>query len=70
MARFPFLGETVKVVLDPGHVPRGALLVTASDGAGHTLQVALPHTALPTRNMVQAWLMRQAKLQAAQLHPC
>ncbi len=64
-AHFPFLGETVKVVLDPGHAFAGvgALLVTASDGAGHTLQVALPHTALPDqiRDVVQAWLMRQAK---------
>ena len=59
----PFLGEPLRVVLDPGHhfAAAGAQLVEQADG--QTLQVALPHTASPEqiRDVVQAWLMRQAK---------
>lgn len=74
----PFLGEPLRVVLDPGHhfAAAGAQLVPSAGesgdgnsgtgtgtGAGQTLQVALPLAATPEqiRDVVQAWLMRQAK---------
>lgn len=67
-ASFPFLGETVTVLLDPSHAfgGVGAQLVTPpdeSDKSGLTLHVSLPHTASADqiRDAVQAWLMRQAK---------
>ncbi|MBI2769379.1 MAG: M48 family metallopeptidase [Burkholderiales bacterium] len=68
-ASFPFLGETVIVVLDPRHrfEEVGAVLNTdasALPGVPRlTLHVGLPHTAdaAQVRDAVQAWLMRQAK---------
>ncbi len=65
----PFLGETVVVVIDPRHAfgGVGAELRTEPDAAPglprHTLQVGLPSDATPDqlRDVVQAWLMRQAK---------
>jgi predicted metal-dependent hydrolase len=68
-ANFPFLGETVTVVLDPSHAFGGVgaqltpLVSPASGESSLTLHVALPHTATPDqiRDAVQAWLMRQAK---------
>lgn len=65
-ATFPFLGETVIVVLD-SRGQSGALLNTDGEALPGvprlTLHVALPHTATPAqiRDAVQAWLMRQAK---------
>jgi len=68
-ATFPYLGETVIVVLDPRHAfdEVGAVLHTAGDAlpgiTRHALHVGLPQHALPAqvRDAVQAWLMRQAK---------
>jgi predicted metal-dependent hydrolase len=68
-ATFPFLGQTVAVVLDPRHAFGGvgaqlASLDNSTTGESNlTLQVALPHSATPDqiRDAVQAWLMRQAK---------
>ncbi|MBI5277612.1 MAG: M48 family metallopeptidase [Burkholderiales bacterium] len=68
-ASFPFLGEDVIVVLDPRHAfsEAGAMLNTdaqALPGVPRcTLHVGLPHTAQPqqVRDVVQAWLMRQAR---------
>ena len=63
----PFLGQPLRVVLDPRHTfaAAGAQLVPADAGgaAPNLLYVALPHTASPEqiRDAVQAWLMRQAK---------
>jgi predicted metal-dependent hydrolase len=65
-AELPYLGQTVRVVLDAGHgfAAKGAQLAPDADAAGtRLLQVALPQTATPeqVRDAVQAWLMRQAK---------
>jgi predicted metal-dependent hydrolase len=65
-AELPYLGQTVRVVLDAGHgfTAKGAQLAPDADAAGtRLLQVALPQTATPeqVRDAVQAWLMRQAK---------
>ncbi len=63
-AEFPFLGASVRLVLDPRHdfSGVGGLLAATPEG-GHTLQVGLPHhaSAQQIRDAVQAWLMRQAK---------
>jgi predicted metal-dependent hydrolase len=68
-ASFPFIGETVIVVLDPRHAfdEVGAVLntdATALPGVPRlTLHVGLPQTASADqiRDAVQAWLMRPAK---------
>lgn len=73
-ASLPFQGEAMRLVLDPKHAfaAVGAELRTAvdalSDGARHTLHIALAHDASPEqiRDAVQAWLMRQAKQLFAQ----
>lgn len=73
----PFLGDSVTVVLDPGHTfsAVGAELQATAPGpdagpdaglantAGLSLHVGLPHAATPEqiRDAVQAWLMRQAR---------
>jgi predicted metal-dependent hydrolase len=65
----PFLGETMVLVLDPGHQfqEAGASLLPRSPDAApdvpHRLCLGLPHHADPSqiRDAVQAWLMRQAK---------
>ncbi|MDB5860355.1 MAG: hypothetical protein JWQ76_4044 [Ramlibacter sp.] len=68
-ATFPFLGETVIVVLDPRHDFRETGGVLHTDGETlpgvprMTLHIGLSQNALPAqiRDAVQAWLMRQAK---------
>jgi predicted metal-dependent hydrolase len=68
-AVLPFLGETLQVVLDPHHAfdAAGAVLTVGDqDGSGpvrHQLQLGLPRNATPEqiRDVVQSWLMRQAK---------
>jgi len=68
-ATFPYLGETVIVVLDPRHAfsEAGGVLHTDTSTlpgvARQTLHIGLPHTAnaAQIRDSVQAWLMRQAK---------
>ncbi len=67
-AQFPYLGGTVRLLLDPGHrfVGAGAQLddmpSDVPDSAVRLLRVALPPTASAAqiRDAVQAWLMRQA----------
>lgn len=67
-AAFPFLGETVIVVLDPRHGFEGGGMLHTDAGAlpgvpRLTLHLGLSHTATQAqvRDAVQAWLMRQAK---------
>ncbi len=67
-AAFPFLGETVIVVLDPRHgFEGGGMLQTDAEALPGvprlTLHLGLSHTAseAQVRDAVQAWLMRQAK---------
>ncbi len=67
-AAFPFLGDTVIVVLDPRHgFEGGGMLHTDADALPGvprlTLHLGLSHTASESqiRDAVQAWLMRQAK---------
>ncbi len=66
-ASFPFLGDTVIVVLDPRQGAAGGGLLQADSQslpgvARHTLHLGLSHAASPAqiRDAVQAWLMRQA----------
>ncbi len=63
-ASVPFLGQSVRLVLDPSHAfaAVGGALLPGTDGA-ECLQLSLPHGAAPEqiRDAVQAWLMRQAK---------
>jgi len=58
-AELPYLGETIRIQLDPEHgfAARGAQL------DGQNLRVGLPHSATQDqiRDAVQAWLMRQAQ---------
>ncbi len=60
-ASFNFLGEPVRLVLDPSHAfsEAGAVLHDET----RSLHVGLPHDAEPARvrDAVQAWLMKQAK---------
>jgi predicted metal-dependent hydrolase len=65
---FPFLGESLRIVLDPEHNfdGAGAHMETANfdvDSATRVLRVGLSQAATPAqiRDGVQAWLMRQAK---------
>jgi predicted metal-dependent hydrolase len=65
-ATFPYLGETVIVVLDPRNDAGGVLNTDGQALPGMprlTLHLGLPQTAQPAqiRDAVQAWLMRQAK---------
>ncbi len=69
-ATLPFLGEQVIVVLDPRHAFGGVGAELKDSDAGtlpgvthRTLHVGLPQsaTAEQIRDVVQAWLMRQAK---------
>lgn len=67
-AQFPYLGGTVRLLLDPGHrfVGVGAQLdeipLNTPGSTVRLLRVALPPTASAAqiRDAVQAWLMRQA----------
>ena len=58
-AELPYLGDTIRIQLDPEHgfAARGAQI------DGQTLRVGLPHSATQDqiRDAVQAWLMRQAQ---------
>ena len=58
-AELPYLGDTIRIQLDPEHgfTARGAQL------DGPTLRVGLPHSATQDqiRDAVQAWLMRHAQ---------
>lgn len=63
---FPLLGDSIQVVLDPGHTfgAVGAQLDAVASSAGpRALRVGLPKTATSEqiRDAVQAWLMRQAR---------
>ncbi len=68
-AVLPFLGEPMRIVLDPSHASgaTGACLQVADPQPGDatklTLQLGLAHhaTAQQIRDAVQAWLMRQAR---------
>ena len=65
-ARFPFLGETVAVRLDPHHrfAGVGGAVLNGEAGRGErTLALALARNATPVqvRDAAQAWLMRQAR---------
>ena len=65
-ARFPFLGETVAVRLDPHHRFAGiggAALQGEALAGQRALSLALAHHASSTqiRDAAQAWLMRQAR---------
>lgn len=68
-ASFRFIGETVRVALDPRHGFDGALALLETgashppDGPGPRLHLGLPLTASPDqiRDAVQAWLKREAR---------
>ena len=68
-AEIPFLGEPMRVVLDPSHAFGNASAVLQDDAAALPgeprlrLRLGLPHDAGADRirDAVQAWLMRQAK---------
>ena len=61
-AELPYLGESLRVVLDPAQSAAGCLL-PAGEGGGHRLHIGLPAAARPEqiRDAVQAWLMRGAR---------
>lgn len=61
-AELPFLGQRIRLVLDPSHRFAGSG-GAALDAERGLLQLALPGSAAPEqiRDTVQAWLMRQAK---------
>jgi len=70
-AELPFLGQTLRLVLDPTHAysNANAQMIAEADGVGgaggaarHALRLGLPHhaTEAQIRDAVQAWLMRQA----------
>lgn len=60
-AQFPYLGQTVRVVLDAGLSNRATLI--PSGAAACDLHIALPShaQAAQIRDAVQAWLMREAR---------
>lgn len=75
-ASLPFLGQAVILQLDPAHgfgaagaalvvddASAPALAATAGNAPPMTLRLSLPHHATPeqVRDVVQAWLMRQAR---------
>jgi hypothetical protein len=65
-AGLPFLGQTIVLKLDPEHAfaAAGAELMAALPGdPPGVLRLSLPHHASPDqiRDVVQAWLMRQAR---------
>ncbi len=61
-AHLPFLGEPLRLVLEPGHGFKAVGAQLHDGDAGRELLVALPHGAgaPQIRDAVQAWLMRQA----------
>lgn len=62
---FPYLGQSVTLVLDPtrGFKGVGGLLDISNPETPQCLTIGLPHTAAPSqiRDAAQAWLMRDAK---------
>ncbi|MDI1244853.1 MAG: SprT family zinc-dependent metalloprotease, partial [Rhodoferax sp.] len=63
-ASLPFLGRSVVLKLEPEHAMAAAELTSASPGdLPSVLRLSLPHHATPDqiRDVVQAWLMRQAR---------
>ena len=63
-ATLPFLGQTLVLKLDPEHACANAELMTAAPGdTCSVLRLSLPHhaSADQIRDVVQAWLMRQAR---------
>lgn len=68
-AELPFLGQTLRLVLDPTHAysSADAQLLTEAEGtdgvARRALRLGLPHhaTEAQIRDAVQAWLMGQAR---------
>jgi hypothetical protein len=63
-ASLPFLGQTLVLKLDPAHACANAELMAAGpDDPSRVLRLSLPHHASPDqiRDVVQAWLMRQAR---------
>jgi hypothetical protein len=61
--QFPYLGQTITLVLDPTHGFKGVGgLLDETDGQKR-LHIGLPHTAteVQIRDAAQAWLMRDAK---------
>ena len=68
-ATIPFLGERMRIVLDPSHALGRASAVLQDNSATQpgeprlTLSLGLPHLAGPDqiRDAVQVWLMRQAR---------
>jgi predicted metal-dependent hydrolase len=68
-AELPFLGQSVRLVLDPAHgyANAAAQMLVVEDAAGgparNHLRLGLPHLATEAqiRDAVQAWLMRQAR---------
>ena len=59
----PFLGQPVRLQLDPRHAFGAVGAQLQADGPEPVLQLALAHAATPEqiRDAVQAWLMRQAR---------
>ena len=65
-AEFPFLGESLRIVLDPEHRFKergGALVEPVNPGAPRELHIALPQSAEASkiRDATHAWLLRQAR---------
>ncbi|MGB4358905.1 MAG: SprT family zinc-dependent metalloprotease [Rhodoferax sp.] len=63
-AGLPFLGQNLVLKLDPEHACANAELMTSAPGdPSRVLRLSLPHHASPDqiRDVVQAWLMRQAR---------
>lgn len=63
-ASLPFLGQNLVLKLDPEHACANAELMTSAPGdPSRVLRLSLPHhaSADQIRDVVQAWLMRQAR---------
>lgn len=63
-AGLPFLGQNLVLKLDPERACANAELMTSAPGdPSRVLRLSLPHHASPDqiRDVVQAWLMRQAR---------
>ena len=64
-AELPFLGQPLRLVLDPTQTCSNAdvQMLAAAQGVGSALRLGLPHhaTEAQVRDAVQAWLMRQAR---------
>ena len=62
-AQLPYLGQPLRVELDPGHHFKGAGTQLVGEPGAQRLLLGLPRSATPEqiRDAAQAWLMRQAK---------